>query len=131
MKDMLNQVAVSLTTPSAQSAQAAAPVVRPSTVGQVDAASGKDLPTDVGAERKKVDLEQVNQAVSDLNDYVQTVGRELQFSVDADSGRTIIKVLDSQTQDLIRQIPADEAIALAEHLKQAEKLDSTGLEVKA
>ena len=131
MKDMLNQVAVNLITPSAQPAQAVAPAVKPSPVGQVDSASGNNLPTDVGREQKKVDLEQVNQAVSDLNEYVQIVGRELQFSVDADSGRTIIKVLDSKTQDLIRQIPGDEAIALAEHLKQAEKLDSTGLEVKA
>lgn len=58
----------------------------------------------------------VDRATRRMNDYVQTVNRNLQFSVDDDSGQTVIKVVDSETHELIRQIPPDEMLALARHL---------------
>ncbi|MDX5385836.1 MAG: flagellar protein FlaG [Marinobacter sp.] len=82
-------------------------------------------------EGQGVSAEQVSQAVSDLNDYVQSVGRDLQFQVDEDSGRSIIRVLDSQTQEVIRQIPSEEALALARTLSQTESLSSMGFKVEA
>lgn len=60
--------------------------------------------------------DELNNAVNDLNDYVRGMQRELNFSVDEDSGRTVIKVLDPQTHEVIRQIPAEEVLALARHL---------------
>ncbi len=56
---------------------------------------------------------QLSAAVSKLNDYVQTVQRNLSFSVDKDTGKTVIKVLDSQTNEVIRQLPPDETLRLA------------------
>jgi uncharacterized FlaG/YvyC family protein len=74
-----------------------------------------------------VDEANASQAVVDLNDYVQRVGRDLHFSVDKESGKIIIKVLNSETKELIRQIPPAEALALAEILAQTNGLTSTGL----
>jgi len=62
---------------------------------------------------------QVEEAVQALNDYVQSVNRDLQFSVDDASGRTVIKVLDAETQEVVRQIPSEEVLALARHLREA------------
>lgn len=56
---------------------------------------------------------EVSRAVTQINDYVQTINRELQFSVDEDSGHTVIKVLDVTSGKVIRQIPGDEVLALA------------------
>lgn len=56
---------------------------------------------------------EVARAVTQLNEYVQTINRELQFSVDEASGRTVIKVLDALSGQVIRQIPGHEALALA------------------
>jgi len=56
--------------------------------------------------------------VKKLNDYVQTVQRDLQFSVDEDLERTVIKVIDSASGDLVRQIPEDIFLELARSLKQ-------------
>lgn len=61
--------------------------------------------------------EAVKGAVKQLNAAVQTVRRELEFSVDEESGRTIVKVTDSETGDVIRQMPAEEALEVARHIK--------------
>lgn len=58
----------------------------------------------------------LDEAVSRIQDYVQNLQRELQFTVDEDSGRTIIKVIDSETDKVIRQIPPDELLAISEYL---------------
>lgn len=59
----------------------------------------------------------VERQVGQLNDVIQDIRRELRFAVDDDSGRTIIKVIDSTTQEIVRQIPAEEVVALLEHLQ--------------
>lgn len=59
----------------------------------------------------------LEQALQDLNGYVQNVQRNLQFDVDDTSGHTVIRVVDSETEEVIRQIPSEEVLALARHLK--------------
>lgn len=59
----------------------------------------------------------VSEAVRNLNDYVQQLNRTLQFSVDEASGRTIIRVMDAETREVIRQIPPEEVVALARQLE--------------
>jgi len=63
---------------------------------------------------------QLEQAVSDINDYVQTVNRELQFRVDdaLPLGRSVVTVIDADTEEKIREFPSEEALALAHHLKE-------------
>ena len=55
--------------------------------------------------------------VAQVNDYVQSVQRDLQFSVDKELDRTVIKVVDSGSGELIRQIPEDIFLELARKLK--------------
>jgi len=74
------------------------------------------------AEVQKVDQESVESAVTKLNDYVQTVQRNLQFNLDEDSGKTVITVVDRNTSAVIRQIPDDVALKLAQDLQQDEPL---------
>ena len=59
----------------------------------------------------------LEQALQDLSGYVQNVQRNLQFDVDDTSGHTIIRVVDSETAEVIRQIPSEEVLVLARHLK--------------
>jgi flagellar protein FlaG len=53
-----------------------------------------------------------------LESYLQSIGRSLQFSIDSDSGRTVVSVKDMATGDVIRQIPSEEALRLAQALGQ-------------
>ena len=81
--------------------------------------SGKDLPPNV---EKITDIsdQQVKDAVSKLNDYVQSTERTLDFQMDEDSGKTVIRVYDTLSAELIRQIPNELALELAQNLNDDE-----------
>ncbi|MCK0163758.1 flagellar protein FlaG [Marinobacter sp. S6332] len=79
--------------------------------------------------RNEAQQEELKGAVSQLNDYVQNVQRDLQFEVDNDMGQTIVKVVDQQTQKVIRQIPDEVAMRLAEKLQQDEPLTLFNIKV--
>lgn len=49
-----------------------------------------------------------------LESYLRSVARSLEFRVDAASGRTVVSVRDAETGELIRQIPSEEVLRLAE-----------------
>lgn len=68
------------------------------------------------ASRAKEFAEEV---ASGLNELVQNLHRELQFSVDDDSGQTIIKVIDRETDEVVRQIPSEEVLRLRKRLEEA------------
>lgn len=86
----------------------------------VAAASGQELPLDQAEERASV--QQVESAVSKISDFVQNFQRDLQFSVDKDSDRLVVKVVDSETQEVIRQIPSEEMLRIARSLDSSESL---------
>lgn len=73
--------------------------------------------------------QEVGRAVSKLNDFVQSVQRDLQFEVDQELGKTVVKVVDQETQKVIRQIPDELALRLAENLQQDEPLTLFDLRV--
>jgi len=111
---------------SVNNATLPAPSRRPNTVVDLPVL-GKRRPEETveqNLESSKVDLPSVDTikaAVAQINDFVQSVQRDLQFSVDSDLGETIVKVIDRNTGDLIRQIPNQTALELARSLK--EKVD--------
>lgn len=83
--------------------------------GQELAGSGKALPPEASA-MSGADVQQV---VSRLANYVQSLRRDLQFSVDERSGKSVVRVIDSETGETIRQIPAEEILAISRALSQS------------
>ena len=81
------------------------------------------------SQAKESQKEQLTNAVSKLNDYVQNVQRDLQFEVDNELGQTIVKVVDQKTQQVIRQMPDELALRLAEKLQQDEPLTLFNIKV--
>ena len=58
-----------------------------------------------------------------ISKAIQTFSRNLEFSVDeAAVGKTVVKVVDRETGDMIRQIPSEEALAIAKALDQLQGL---------
>lgn len=78
--------------------------------------SGKSLPAQAPA------TGDVQQAVSRLNDYAQSLRRDIQFSIDKSSGSTVIRVIDSNSGETIRQIPSEVMLAIAQSLDNAQGL---------
>ena len=66
--------------------------------------------------------EQVEAAVATIQDFVQNVRRSLNFSLEEGSGRVVVKVTDASSGDVIRQIPSEEALQLAENLSEVRSL---------
>jgi flagellar protein FlaG len=63
-------------------------------------------------------MDQVKQAVQDINKSLQSLSQGLEFSIDADSKRTVVKVIDPQTREVIRQMPSEQALDIAKALDQ-------------
>lgn len=64
------------------------------------------------------EAEPIEDVVSDLNDLVRNLQRELRFSVDTKSGDTIVMVVDRTTDEVVRQIPSAEIVALRQRLEE-------------
>jgi len=69
-----------------------------------------------------VSREPLETAVSEMNELIRTADREISFNLDDDSGRVVVHVTDRDTGKMIRQIPSDEALKLAESLSEARSL---------
>ena len=82
---------------------------------------GKELP--VTEKKAQAREEDVDQAVRELNENSQVVQRELHFAIDKDSGHTVIKVVDSKTEEVIRQIPGEEVLKVARRLNEGSNLE--------
>lgn len=66
--------------------------------------------------------EQIKQAIQKIQGTVDNLAHNLRFSIDEDTGRTIIKVMDAHTEEVIRQIPTEEAIEIARTLDKVQGL---------
>ena len=67
------------------------------------------------------------EVVNELNDAIMGVRRELRFSIDEDSGRAVVQVLDSETGETIRQLPSEEVLAVSRHIRElVESSQSSG-----
>jgi flagellar protein FlaG len=62
----------------------------------------------------------VEKAVAAAREKVKLTSSNLQFSIDEQSGKTIVRVVDAGTNELIRQIPAEEMLAIARNLSRLE-----------
>jgi flagellar protein FlaG len=61
----------------------------------------------------------VAKAVERLNELSQSARRNLHFRVDEQSGRTVITVVNTATAEIVRQIPAEEVLAVARAFEAA------------
>jgi flagellar protein FlaG len=58
----------------------------------------------------------VKAAAEQIESYLRSSGRALEFRVDGNTGRTVVSVRNPQTGELIRQIPGEETLRLADML---------------
>ena len=66
--------------------------------------------------------EDVNQAVLKMNDTLQSLSQKLEFSVDEESDAFVVKIVDKETKEVIRQIPSEEMLNLSKALDKLQGL---------
>lgn len=90
-----------------------------------DTQNVESLPTPLtrqNVDSKPASDEQVQQAVDQIQNFTDKAAKNLKFSIDEDTGKTVVKVLDSKTQEVIRQFPSEEAISIARTLDKVQGL---------
>ncbi|MHA6494555.1 flagellar protein FlaG [Pseudomonas borbori] len=65
---------------------------------------------------------ELEKAMNNIQEFVQSVRRDINFSLDDGNGRVVVKVTDASSGDVIRQIPSEEALKLAENLSEVRSL---------
>ena len=86
-------------------------------VGPYEKVDGKESRADaaniLNGSDKAPGQPEIDEAVTQLNRYVQETNYNLQFSIDEASGRNVIRVIDAETREVIRQFPMEEVLALS------------------
>ena len=65
---------------------------------------------------------QLQTAVNAANDFIKPITNAVEFSLDKDSERMVVKVVDTVTKEVIRQFPSEEMLALAQALDKIQGL---------
>lgn len=66
------------------------------------------------------DPERVAQAVAAINRALAAHSRGVEFSVDPDTHQTVVRILDLQTKEVIRQMPSEDALAIARSIESVQ-----------
>lgn len=79
-------------------------------------------------ERGEASQESIKQAAEQITDFVGSFNDRIEFSLDDETGQSILKVIDSQTKEVLRQIPSEEVLAIS---KALDKLQGILIQNKA
>ncbi|WP_232366456.1 flagellar protein FlaG [Salinimonas sediminis] len=66
-------------------------------------------------------VQNIELAVQEVEAFLQVQNRNLAFTVDEGTERSVVTVKDSESGDVIRQIPSDEVLQLAERIKDLQE----------
>ena len=95
---------------------------------RIDAAESIANAREASAEQMQVSRESFERVVSELESFVQSTQRNLDFQIDDKTGRVIVSVVDSTNDSVIRQIPSEEMLVLSHRIQ--EYMDEHQLEMK-
>lgn len=95
----------------------------PSPVSNVSGSTTDPVQSSSPVTKKTLPSEEaVHKAVSDINKAIQNFSQGLQFSVDKDTQRVVVKIVDQQTNQVIKQIPTEEALEISKSLSKLQGL---------
>ena len=71
---------------------------------------------DVG-ETSQPSKEAIAKAANDIQNFVKDMGRNLNFSVDEVTGYNVVRVINPETNELVRQLPSEELLKIARNMQ--------------
>ena len=88
-------------------------------------ADGKNLSRASNRQVDKEDSErngaQLEEAVAKVESFLKVQNRDLAFTIDENTNRSVVTVKDSSSGDVIRQIPSEEVLKLAERIQELQQ----------
>lgn len=67
-------------------------------------------------------LPQLQSAIIDANNALRSMNRELEFQLDPASGQLVTRLIDTSDNEVLRQIPSEEMLRIAEALDRVQGL---------
>jgi flagellar protein FlaG len=64
----------------------------------------------------------MNDAITAANKAMQLLSKGLEFSVDPDSKKVVVRLVDSETRQVIRQFPSEEILSIARSIDRMQGL---------
>jgi len=65
-----------------------------------------------------IEVPKIESVTKQIDSFLRSIGRTINFRVDPGSGRTIVSVLDATTGEVIRQVPGEQALQLAQRIEE-------------
>jgi len=62
--------------------------------------------------------QQLKSAVDSINQAMRQANKSLELSIDPSTKKPVVKMMDSETGELIRQYPSEEVLAIAKSIDQ-------------
>lgn len=62
--------------------------------------------------------QQLKNAVDSINQAMRQANKSVELSVDSSTKKPVVKMMDSETGELIRQYPSEEVLAIAQAIDQ-------------
>lgn len=96
------------------------------------AQSTQAIASEADSNQREGSVVELNQALLDISEFLQTRNTKLAFSVDEASERPVVTVKDAASGDVIRQIPSEEVLKFAGRINelQSEFGSSVGILLK-
>ncbi|MDI1232545.1 MAG: flagellar protein FlaG [Methylobacter sp.] len=79
----------------------------------------------------EVSFDLLKSAAEKGNSILQATNRNLEFQVDDSTKKVVVKIVDSKSGDVVRQIPSEEVLAFIERMQELEGNQGSMLQDKA
>jgi len=87
-------------------------------LARVVASSTQTSSMERDAADQNVSPEELKRVVVQANAFIQSVQRNLEFSVDQDTHTMVMKVVDRDSGEVVRQIPPEQALSMLKQLNE-------------
>ena len=67
-------------------------------------------------------VQEISAALQEIQNAIRPIASELSFSLEQDSGRMLVKIVDLETDEVIRQIPSEEMVRISKALDKLQGL---------
>ena len=76
-----------------------------------------DQPAPQAKPAPPIEVPKIESVTKQIDSFLRSIGRSINFRVDPGSGQMIVSVIDANTGEVIRQVPGEEALKLAQSIE--------------
>ena len=66
---------------------------------------------------KPVEVPKIESVTRQIDSFLRSINRSVQFRLDQASGEMVVNICDAETGEIIRQVPGEEALRIAERIE--------------